>query len=230
MKIKKIAVYLCMGLLFATTSCSNSNADSDMSTVDTINFNDVIDTNAEENNSNNQNNKENDDNQQDSDNQNNSQGNNGESTNNESDNLVKNDDSQQNNNKDLAQQSNITQSQADSSQSQTDNAQLQSNSELDGNIESIGDNRVVINKTFHPSENTAVSYGDSGKVLVTVYFSEETEFEVWTVKNDGVNGDTDIEKRQGAFSDLEQGANINMTGNHDENDFHAKHVIIYNYV
>lgn len=186
MRNKKIAVYLCMSLLFAATGCSNSNADSDVSIVDTINFNDVINTNAEE------------------------------STNNQSDNSVKNDENQQNNNKDSAQQSNDT--------------QLQSNSELDGDIESIGNNSVVINKSFHPSENTAVSYVDSGQVLVTVYFTEETKFEIWTVKNSGVNGDSDIEKRQGAFSDLNQGASINMTGNYDENDFYAKHVIIYNYV
>ena len=56
------------------------------------------------------------------------------------------------------------------------------------------------------------------------------EFEIWTVKNGGVNGDSDIEKRQGVFSDMSQGANINMTGNYDGNDFHAKHVIIYNFV
>ena len=195
MRNKKLAVYLCIGVLLATAGCSNSDADSDVSTVDTINFNDIIDTNAEENNSNHQNNKENVDNQQDSDGQSNSQNSNEESTG-----------------------------------DQSDNEQLQSNSELDGSIESIGDNKVVINKTFYPSENTAVSYGDSGKVLVTVYLSEETEFEIWTVKNGGVNGDSDIEKRQGAFSDMSQGASINMTGNYDGNDFHAKHVIIYNFV
>lgn len=117
---------------------------------------------------------------------------------------------------------------------QAGNAQVQANSELDGTIESIDENSVVINKTFLLSEDTAVSYavsyGDSEKVLVNVYFSEETEFEVWTVKNGGVNGDADVEKRQGAFSDLGQGANINMTGYYDENDFHAKHVILYNFV
>lgn len=43
-------------------------------------------------------------------------------------------------------------------------------------------------------------------------------------------GDADTEKRQGVFSDLKQDAHVDMTGNYDGNDFHAKHVIIYNYV
>lgn len=231
MRNSKKAVYLCAVIvLLMTAGCSNSDTDSSVSTLDTVNFNDVIDTEAEDNNSINQNIEENIYNRQDSDMQSNSQKNNGESTNNQSVNSVKNDNSQQVNNQDLAQQSNTTQPQSDSSQLQSDNEQLQSNSELDGNIESIDDNRVVVNKTFHPSANTAVSYGDSEKVLVTVYFSEETEFEIWTVKNGGVNGDADIEKRQGAFYDLNQGVSINMMGNYDGNDFHAKHVIIYNFV
>lgn len=185
MRNKKIAVYLCMGLLLATAGCGNLNTDSDVSTGDTIFLKDLIDMNEEESNS-------------------------------------------------TQSQADDIQPQSDSSQSQADNAQLQSNSELDGKIESIEENSVVINKTFLLSEDTAVSYavsyGDSEKVLVNVYFSEETEFEVWTVKNGGVNGDADVEKRQGAFSDLKQGGNINMTGYYDGNDFHAKHVILYNFV
>ena len=119
----------------------------------------------------------------------------------------------------------------ESTHMQSDDVQSQSDTELDGNIESIADNSVVINKVFHPTANTAVSYADdSEKVLVTVYFSDETEFEVWTVKNSGVNGDADTEKRQGAFSDLKQDVHINVTGSYEGNDFHAKHVIILNYV
>lgn len=180
----KKAVYLCAVIaLLMAVGCSNADTDSGVSTLDTINFNDVINTESGDNNSNNQNTEENIDNQQDSD---------------------------------LLQQPNITQPQADS--------------ELDGSIESIDDNRVVVNQTFYPSENIAVSYEDSEKVLVTVYFSEETEFDVWTIKNGGVNGDADIEKRQGAFYDLNQGASVKMMGNYDGNDFHAKQVIIYNFV
>lgn len=57
---------------------------------------------------------------------------------------------------------------------------------------------MTINKTFHPTANEAVTYAVD-KVLVTVYFSVETEFEIWTVKNGGVNGDADTEKQKGAF-------------------------------
>lgn len=118
-----------------------------------------------------------------------------------------------------------------SSSQQSDNAQMQSDIELDGDIESIGDNCVVINKVFHPSENVAVSYGEAEeKVLITVYFSEETKFEVWTIKNGGVNGDADTEKRQGAFSDLKQDTYIRITGSYSGNDFYAKQVIIHYYI
>lgn len=84
----------------------------------------------------------------------------------------------------------------------------------------------INHKTLYPSENVAVTSGD----LITVYFTTETEFEVWTVKNSGVNGDSDIEKQQGAFSDLKVQASVELTGNYDRNDFYAKHVIIYNFV
>lgn len=195
MRSKKIAVYLCMGLLLATAGCGSSNVDSDLPTGGTIIFKDLIDMNEEESNS----------------------------TQSQTDYVQPQSDQLQS-----------ARPQSDSRQSQADNAQVQANSELDGKIESIDENSVVINKTFILSEDTAVSYavsfGDSGKVLVDVFFSEETEFEVWTVKNGGVNGDADIEKRQGAFSDLEQGGNINMTGYYDGDDFHANHVILYHFV
>ena len=140
-----------------------------------------------------------------------------ESINNQSGNSLEDGSGQQNNNEDLEQQ--------------PDNAQLQSDFELDGDIESIGDNSVVINQVFHPSENVSVSYEDiEEKTLITVYFSEETKYEVWTIKNGGVNGDADTEKRQGTFSDLKQNTYISMTGSYSGNDFHAKQVIIYYYI
>lgn len=202
MRNLKKAAYLCMVVLLMTTGCGHSETDSDVSAVNTIHFNDVIDTDTEENNSNNQNIKGNVDNQRDS----NEKNDNEKSDNEENDN-------------------------EESASMQSGNAQEQSDLELDGNIESIADNSVIINKIFHPSANTAVSYtDDSEKVLVTVYFSEETEFEIWTVRNNGVNGDADTEKQQGTFFDLKQDVHINMTGSYEGNDFHAKHVIIYHYV
>ncbi len=215
---KKAAAYLCMGLvLLMTAGCGNSNAGQDAKTADAINYSDTIDADTEENNSSRQ-----------SDSQSSE-----ESINNQPNDSVENGDSQENNNEDIAQQSNsiqtqtdVAQSQPDTGTSQADDAQQQSDSELDGNIESIGDNSVTISKTLHPSENLAVSSNE----LVTVYFSEETEYEIRTVKNGGVNGDADVEKRQGAFSDLNLGASINMTGSYDGSDFYAEYVIIYNFV
>ena len=208
MKNLKNATFLCIIMvLLMITGCGHSDIDSDVSTAGTINFHDVIDTDAEGDTRINQDIKENADNPQDSD----EKGNNEESVNDES--------------------SHDESANDESANKQSDYAQSQSDSELDGDIESIADNSVIINKIFHPSANTAVSYTeDSEKVLITVYFSEETEFEVWTVKNNGVNGDADTEKQQGAFSDLKQGVHINMTGSYEGDDFHANHVIIYNYV
>lgn len=128
-------------------------------------------------------------------------------------------------------QSDSIPSQTDNAQSQPDNEQPQSDTELEGSIESIDDNSVVINQIVTGEEdNVAIAYGGSDKILIAVYFSEETEFEVRTVKNSGVNGDADIEKRQGAFSDLKKDAIIHMTGSYEGEDFHAKQVIIYNFV
>lgn len=214
MRNRRKAAYFCTVIvLLMTAGCGYSDTDSDVSTADTINFIDVVDTDAGEKNSNNQNIKEDIDNQQDSDTE----------------------------KQDKTETLNVTEAQGaqlstdvqqqNSNPSQADNTQSQSDSELDGSIESIADNSMIINKTFHPSANVSVTYEDaSEKVLVTVYFSEETEFEVWTVKNGGVNGDADTEKRQGAFSDLKHDAHVDMTGSYDGNDFNAKHIIIYNYV
>lgn len=214
MRNRKKAVYLCTVIvLLMTAGCGSSDTDSDVSTVDTINFSDEIDTGAEGNNSNNQSIEEDIDNQQDSDTE------------------EQNTTETQNVTEEQGSQLSTDEQQQNSNPSQAENTQSQSDSELDGSIESIADNSMIINKTFHPSANESVTYADdSEKVLVTVYFSEETEFEVWTVKNGGVNGEADTEKRQGAFSDLKQDANVDMTGSYDGNDFHAKHIIIYNFV
>ena len=195
MRNSKKAAYLCMAVLLMATGCGDSGTDSDVSSAETIDFSDAVDTGAED--SENQNVRGSVDDQQASDEKN-------------------------------ANEESINE---ENTHMQSDDVQSQSDTELDGNIESIADNSVVINKVFHPTANTAVSYADdSEKVLITVYFSDETEFEVWTVKNSGVNGDADTEKRQGAFSDLKQDVHINVTGSYEGKDFYANHIIIYNYV
>ena len=125
----------------------------------------------------------------------------------------------------------VTDTSAEGNEESTNDAQMQSDIKLDGDIESIGDNSVVINEVFHPSDNVSVSYENTEeKVLITVYFSKETKFEIWTVKNGGVNGDADIEKRQGTFSDLKQDTYVSLTGSYSGNDFYAKQVIIHYYI
>lgn len=200
MRIKKAAAYLCTYLLLLMTAgCGNADADLDVPTVDVVDLNDVNDANTEE------------DHVQ------------------QSDSIQSQADDAQSQPDDAQSQPDDTQSQPDAGPSQPDDAQPQSDLQLDGNIESIGNSSVTINKTFHPSANESVSYAVD-KVLVTVYFSEETEFEIWTVKNGGVNGDADTEKQTGAFSDLKPDASIKMTGSYDGDDFYATHVIIYNFV
>ena len=203
MRNKKIVAYLCTGLLLLVTAgCGNSDADSDVSKVDTINFNDVIDTNMEESN-NHQSNNGNVNNQQDSEERNQNS-------------LQDNKEDDNNNQQDSKEENNSNQSQADS--------------ELDGSVESIGDNSIVINEVFHISESEDITYVGSDKVLVTVYFSEETKYEVWAVKNGGINGDSDIDKREGGFSDIKNQLLVNLTGTYEGNDFYAKQVIIYNFI
>lgn len=113
--------------------------------------------------------------------------------------------------------------------SASDNDQPQSDEILDGDVESIGDNEVVINKTFYPSANEAVSYNDE-KVLVNVNFSAETTFEVWTVKNGGANGDADVTKQEGSLSDIKIQSHLEMKGSYKGNNFNAAEVIIYIYL
>ncbi len=207
MRNKKAAAYLCTYLLLLMTAgCGNADADLDAPTVDVVDLNDANDANTEE------------DHVQQSD-----------SIKSQPDDVQSQPDDAQSQPDASPSQSDDTQSQPDASLSQPDDAQPQSDLQLDGDIESIGNSSVTINKAFHPSANESVT-DTADKVLVTVYFSEETEFEIWTVKNGGVNGDADTEKQTGAFSDLKPDASIKMTGSYGGDDFYATHVIIYNFV
>ncbi len=107
--------------------------------------------------------------------------------------------------------------------------QPQTDTELDGDVESIGDNSIVINKVLHSSEQDAV-ININEMDLITIYFTSETTYEIHTVKNGGVNGEADVEKQQGAFSDIKEQSSVNLTGSYQGNDFYARHVIIYRFV
>ena len=197
MRNKKMATYICIGLLLMTAGCGNSDSDTYMSTADSISFNDA---DIEKNISNSQTDEEIANSLQSS----------------EENNNLQDDDNNQ----------------SDSSKNENENNSQSANEDsiLDGSIVSIENNSVIINKTFNLSSTTAVAYGGNDAVFVTVYFSEETNYEVWTVKNSGVNGDSDIDKREGTFSDIKEQLSVNMTGFYEGDDFYAKQVIIYNFV
>ncbi len=197
MRNKKMATYICIGLLLITTGCGDSNSDMYVSKADTINFNDE---DIEKNISNNQTGEESANNRQ---------------SNEENNNLQDDNNNQPNSSK---------------NENETNYQSANEDSILDGNIVSIENNSVIINKTFNLSSTTAVAYGGDDAVFVTVYFSEDTNYEVWTVKNSGVNGDSDIDKREGSFSDLKEQLSVNMTGFYEGDDFYAKQVIIYNFI
>lgn len=197
MRNKKIAAYICIGLLLMTAGCGNSDSDMYVSKADTINFNDE---DIEKNSSNSQTDEESANNRQS----------------NEENNNLQDDNNNQPNSSNNENENNYQSANEDSI--------------LDGNIVSIESNSVIINKTFNLSSTTAVAYGGNDAVFVTVYFSEETNYEVWTVKNSGVNGDSDIDKREGTFSDIKEELSVNMMGFYEGDDFYAKQVIIYNFV
>ena len=71
---------------------------------------------------------------------------------------------------------------------------------------------------------------DIEKNSSNIQTNEESTNEVWTVKNSRVNGDSDIDKREGTFSDIKEQLSVNMTGFYEGDDFYAKQVIIYNFV
>ena len=129
---------------------------------------------------------------------------------------------------------NDSNSESDSSDTVSEEpADKQAETSLDGIVVSVGDNSVVI------SEMVTESTEDAGAVLVweasegenvTVYFSENTQFEHKTVKNNGVNGDEDVETREGSLADIQEGTVLNMTGGYQGDDFHAEKVIIYIFV
>lgn len=111
----------------------------------------------------------------------------------------------------------------------------QAQAELEGDVRSIGEDSMVVSKIFtytEDGEDIAVSYAEESPdaILITIYFSENAEFIVRTVKNGGVNGDADVENRAGTFSDIQEGKTVRMTGGYEGEDFRAEQVIIYQFI
>lgn len=120
-------------------------------------------------------------------------------------------------------------------QTSDESGQSQDGNELEGNVRSVGEDSMVVSKVYTYTEDghdVAVAYAEEGAddELITVYFSEDTEYIVRTVKNGGVNGDSDVEDRSGTLSDIREGNSVLMNGSYEGEDFHAEQVIIYNFV
>ena len=100
---------------------------------------------------------------------------------------------------------------------------------LSGKVRSIGQSSVVISKIFvEESEdgNGSIVFlpgeGDREEELVTVNFTDATEFHHWTIRNGG----GDIDMRESSFSEIEADSGLEMSGNYDGDTFIASKVII----
>ena len=94
---------------------------------------------------------------------------------------------------------------------------------LPGKIREIGDNSVVISRTF--VEDSVVYIPEEGsqdEELVTVRFMDDTEFEHWTI----VGGGADIKRREASFSDITQDCGLELYGYYENDEFVAKRVLI----
>lgn len=103
---------------------------------------------------------------------------------------------------------------------------------ISGSVKSIGDNSIVLSKAevTPDGEMTMLAEDGPNEELVTVRFSENTKFVVATVKNSGVNGDSDVESREGSFSDLTEQSLLDLTGSYEGDEFLANQVILYIFV
>lgn len=115
--------------------------------------------------------------------------------------------------------------------------EAQSLEKVAGNVKSIGDQDIVICRSFEESSNgtdmdilVAPAEGSADEELLTVLVLETTRYEVHTVKNGGVNGDADVETREGSLADLKEKAAVNIWGNFEGENFLAQQVIILYFV
>lgn len=113
----------------------------------------------------------------------------------------------------------------------------QSGTELTGNVKTVAADSFVVSQSFiMPTEDSdagimvAPAEGSPDEVLVTVHVSENTAYKIHTVKNGGVNGDSDVEKTEGSFSDLKEKSSISAQGHYEDNDFWADEIIIHLFV
>lgn len=114
----------------------------------------------------------------------------------------------------------------------------QSDSELDGTVKTTGTDSFVVSQSFTmPSENSesseimvAPAEGSEDEVLITVHTTGDTAYFIHTVKNGGKNGDSDVEKTDAGFGDIQEKVSVNAKGHYEDGDFWADSIIIYRFV
>lgn len=106
-----------------------------------------------------------------------------------------------------------------------------------GNVKSISADSLIISRAFEEELEESAgdilvgpAEGSADEVLTTVFISENTKYEVHTVKNGGVNGDDDVEKREGTLTDIKAEAFVNITGSWKDAGFCAEKIVISYFV
>ena len=103
--------------------------------------------------------------------------------------------------------------------------------ELEGMVQSIGEGSVVISRIFsEKSEEDGLYYvsgvaeGSDEEELVTVSVTEDTKFQVRTIKNGG----EDVTEREGTFEDMKKDMIVNVTGYMDNagEEIRASEIVI----
>ncbi len=103
---------------------------------------------------------------------------------------------------------------------------------LIGNIRSIDGENLIVSQSFEEGTDVLVAptEGSSDEVLITVSVSENTQYQVKTVKNGGINGEDDVETTSGTMRDLQEGASIDISGYYEKECFVAKYILIYRFI
>ncbi|MDE7476629.1 MAG: hypothetical protein K2M91_01540 [Lachnospiraceae bacterium] len=142
-------------------------------------------------------------------------------------------DSQENvdNPTDISQNNNDEQtdiSQNNNSTITTDNLPEINNTEQDtiyigGKVRSVSQDCFVISRTLvEDSMVTMPEAGSPDEVLVTIWYSDSTAFEHWTIQGGG----GDIVKEDAAFSDIKVGDGLEALGYFHGDEFIAEKIII----
>ena len=114
------------------------------------------------------------------------------------------------------------------------NIASQSDSELDGTVKTVETDSFVVSQSFvMPAEDSengelmiAPAEGSEDEVLITVHISESTVYKIHTVKNGGVNGDSDVERTEGSFADIQEKTTVNAKGYYENGDFESMKVFL----